>query len=145
MARPGRRRRSRCLLLAVATFGWFVTPAYAAWSASGTGMGTATSASLAPPTNLVATCGTLLAASVTLTWSASASPWTVGYEVRQGTSPGNYTSSATTAALTYTATLTLGLGTYYFTVRTTTGAWRSTGAAEVSKTLVNILFVGTCQ
>ena len=145
MPEPRRARRLRSLLLGLASVGWFATPADAAWSASATGTGVATAATLAPPTNLVATCGPPLSPSVILTWSASASPWTVGYEVRQGNSTGNYTSSFPTTALTYSTPAGLALGTYYFTVRATTGAWRSAGATEVSRTVINILFVGTCQ
>jgi len=90
----------------------------------------------------VADCG-LLRASVKLTWVASASTWTDGYEVRWGTSPGIYGSSATTTSRTYT-TPALALGTYYFTVRATTVLWRSANAAEVSKLIVSVSGLGTC-
>lgn len=114
----------------------------AEWTSSATGAGTARSASLAPATNLVAVCGGL-AATVRLTWTASADAWADGYEVHWGTSSGSYTSAASVTLSPYT-TPSLGLGTWYFTVHATSQAWHSAGAAEVSKTVINVLGVGTC-
>jgi hypothetical protein len=87
----------------------------------------------------VATCGGiggLLNSQVKLTWNASPSPWTVGYEVRRGTSSGNYTWSDMTTALSYNTDSLPSGNTYYFTVRATTGQWRSPGAPQVSKQIV---------
>jgi len=135
-------RRITGLLLGLLALSWPVVPAQARWTTSATGTAAALSASLAPPTSLVASCG-LLRASVKLDWVASGSAWTDGYEVRWGTSPGVYASSATTTLLTYT-TPALALGTYYFTVRATSGQWRSANAAEVSKVIVSLAGLGTC-
>lgn len=98
---------------------------------------------IASPAGAVAGCGSLLA-SVELTWAATTSTWADGYEIRRGTSPGVYTSVATATALAYT-TPALTLGTYYFVVRATKGAWRSADSNEVSKSIVSVLGVDTCQ
>jgi hypothetical protein len=85
-----------------------------------------------------------LSATVKLDWVATSSGWADGYEVRWGTTPGTYTSSAVTSSLTYT-TPALALGTYYFVVRSTKGNWRSANSNEASRTVISVLGVGTCQ
>lgn len=134
-------RRIGALLLVLLVLGGPATPADARWSGTATGTGTAQAASLAPPTGLVANC--LLTTTVKLDWSASASPWTTGYEIGRGTASGVYTWGPVVTGLTYT-TPALALGTHYFTVRATSGPWRSTNAAEVSRLIVNVLGIGTC-
>jgi hypothetical protein len=122
---------------------WSAAPARASWSSSAAGGATATAATLAPAEDLTGSCGDLLA-SVRVTWAATTSTWADGYEIHWGTSPGVYTSGATTTTLTYT-TPALSLGTYYFVVRATKGEWRSPLSNEVSKSIVSTLGVDTCQ
>jgi hypothetical protein len=63
--------------------------------------------------------------------------------VRWGTTSGAPTASATVSGLSYT-TDPLPLGTYYFTVTATRGAWRSAPTPEVSRTVISVLGLGTC-
>lgn len=131
------RRRWHILLVALVAVLGLAAPAHAAWSSSATGTGTAKAATLAPPSDLTATCGGIiggvLGRVVTLTWpaSASASVGTMSYEVLMGTSAGSYTvPGPMTTNLSY-ETGTLSNGTYYFAVRTAAGAnWRSTNSVE---------------
>lgn len=95
----------------------------------------------APPGTASASCGLLLAASIKVDWSASASPWVTQYEVRYGTNAGNPTQSAIVTGTTFTSP-NLGLGTWYFTVRSVKGSWRSATSNQVSKTVVSILGLG---
>ena len=128
------------VLLAVV---WPGASAEAAWSTSVAGPSGGRTATITAPTGLTATCGVLLDASVDLSWNASTTPWVDGYEVRWGTSSGNYTVSHSVAGnqLTYT-TPGLSLGTYYFSVRAKRSNWRSAHSNEVSKSIVSILFLG---
>ena len=119
------------------------TPALAAWTTSATGSATAQSMSIAPPTGLSASCG-LVDASIKLTWTASASTWADGYKVSRGTSSGNYTVFVSLGNVLTYETPGLGTGTYYFTVQTTKGSWISTGATQVSKAIVLVVFVPLC-
>jgi hypothetical protein len=126
--------------------GLLATPADAQWSSSATGPVTAMSATLAPPTGLGATCGGILglgSRTVRLTWSASVTPWTDGYEVRIGPSSGTYTSTFPNATSPYDAGP-LSPGTYHFTVRSTSGDWRSSNAGDVSKTITLVIAVYSC-
>jgi hypothetical protein len=136
-------KRTTALLLGLLVGYWPAAPVRASWSSSAVGSATAIATTIASPTALAATCGDLLA-SVKVTWTATTSPWADGYEIRWGTSPGVYTSRATARSLTYTSP-TLSLGTYYFVVRATKGEWRSTDSNEVSKRIVSVLGVATCQ
>ena len=122
---------------------WPGASAEAAWSKSVAGSSGGRTATIAAPTGLTAQCALLLDASVDLSWNASATPWVDGYEVRWGTSPGNYSVSHSVAAnqLTFT-TPGLGLGTYYFAVRAKRSNWRSAHSNQVSKAVVSILFLG---
>ena len=122
---------------------WPGASAEAAWSKSISGSSGGRTATIAAPTNLVAKCGLLLDPTVDLTWTASTTPWVDGYEVRWGTSPGNYTVSHSVPAnqLSY-STPALGLGTYYFVVRAKRSNWRSPNSNQQSKSVTSVLFIG---
>jgi hypothetical protein len=122
---------------------WPGASAEAAWSKSVAGNSGGRTATIAAPTGLTAQCGLLLDPTVDLSWTASTTPWVDGYEVRWGTSSGNYTVSQSVAAnqTTY-STPALGLGTYFFAVRAKRGNWRSGNSNEVSKSVVSVLFLG---
>lgn len=120
-------------------------PAGAAWVSASSGTASAVADTPAPPTSPAASCDVLLSAAVTVTWSASPTPWVTGYEVRWGTTSGGPypNSSGVVTGLTYT-TPQLGLGTYYFVVYSAKEAWRSAPTAEVSKTIVTVLLDLVC-
>jgi hypothetical protein len=130
------------ILLALCASTFTGQPAQAAWSAGASGAVTARSTTIAPPGAAAASCGGLRA-SVTVTWGPSTSLWANGYLVQWGTTSGAPTSSATVTGLTHT-TPSLPLGTYYFRVKATRGAWQSAPTAEVTKTVISILGLGTC-
>ena len=106
--------------------------AVASFLTGATATGTLSTDTLAPPANL--TAGLCLLGSVTLSWTASASSWADGYEVRWGTSStGPYTGGPVTTALTTTTVSGLSLlTTYHFVVRAYDGNWRSTHAGPRS-------------
>ena len=93
-------------------------------------VGTMSTATLQPPSNL--TSGACLVGSVTLTWTSTPSTWADGYEIRWSkTNGGPYTTGSATSVLP-TAVIT-GLSlltTYYFVVRAYDGNWRSVNTAQ---------------
>ena len=115
--------------------------AWATFTASATATATYTSATLAAPTNpatAAGTCSTVTGDQITVTWTATASTWADGYEIRRsvvsggpytvvGTVSGRTTTSFTNGSLLFSTT-------YYYVVRSTKGAWRSADAAQVSRT-----------
>ena len=135
-------KRSVALLLGLLGTWCLAAPARASWTGSPPGSAIAQSTLIAGAGTLTSACGGL-SASVALSWTATPTPWADGYEILQGTSSGVYTTSATTAQLTYT-TPSLPIGTYYFVVRATKGSWRSLSSNEVSRRVISVLGVGTC-
>ncbi len=139
------------LIVAVAVLaGLVVLPpatgsAGATWVSTSSGVAGAMADTPAPPTNPAASCDVLLSAAVTVTWSASPTPWVAGYEVRWGTTSGGPypNSSGLVTGASYT-TPQLGLGTHYFVVYSAKESWRSTPTAEVSKTIVSVLLDLIC-
>lgn len=122
---------------------WQAAPAAASWGSSATGSANAAATTITAPGNVTATCNSLLAASVKLTWPASGTPWVTQYEVRWGTNPASPTQSAIVTGLTHT-TPALGLGTWYFTVRSVAGAWRSPVSNQPSRLIISVLGAGAC-
>lgn len=115
------------LVLGLLAIGWLAAPASASWGSSGSGSASAASTTIAAPSGLVAACPLLLSNKIEARWTASTSTW-AGYEVRWGTSAGNYpNSSGTLAAGTTAYTITVGGGgTYYVVVRAVQGTnWKS--------------------
>lgn len=138
-------RTSAAVVAMVAALSWSAAPADASWSSGGSGLATAKASSLAAPTGLVATCNGLLSTAIDLNWTATTTPWADGYEVRRGTSSGNYTTSTLVTGTSYT-TPSLSAGTYYFVVRATKGAWRSPNSNQVQKRITSLLFIGlSCE
>lgn len=141
------RRRAAAVMLGAALVVAATTsgPAGASWASSASGAATARSATPAPPTGVVASCDLVLPNAVTLTWSASATGWVSGYEVRWGTTSGGpYPStSGVVGGLTFT-TPGLGAGTYYFVVQSAKDAWRSAPTAQVSRTIVTVVLDLVC-
>jgi hypothetical protein len=123
---------------------WLAAPAGAKWAATASGSGAAQSTTLAPPPTVTASCG-LLRASVKLDWTASPSPWVTQYEVRWGTSADPQGNATLVTGLTFT-TPGLATGTWYFTVRSTKGAWRSTATASnpASKVILVVVILPVC-
>jgi hypothetical protein len=136
-----RRRTALVLVLGLLTVIRSAAPAAASWSGPTHGSATAKATTIAAPGTLTAGCGLLLNATVKLDWGASASSFVAQYEVQYGTSPSSPSTTVLVSALTYT-TPALGIGTWYFTVRSAKGAWRSTSSNQVSKGIVSVLFVG---
>jgi hypothetical protein len=139
IAKTGTRVAAMTLALAITCV--VAGSAEASWTTTASGSATATSAAISPPTGVAGSCG-VLSASVRLDWTASTSSWTDGYEIQWRRSPSpTYTNSATVTGVTYT-TPALSGGTYFFLVRATKGAWRSSNVTEVSKSIVSILGLG---
>jgi hypothetical protein len=137
------RRLAVVALLGLLAITWPAAPASAKWVGSSTGIGRARATTPAAPTGLTATCvSPLLSAQVRLDWTASASPWVTQYEVQWGTTAGSPTNTSPTLITGVTTTMTMGGGTWYFTVRATKGSWRSASSNEVSKSITSILFIG---
>ncbi len=140
-----RRLAAAIAVLAATTLAVATGPAGAAWVSGASGAASASADTPAPATNPAATCDLLLDAAVTVSWSASATPWVTGYEVRWGTAAGGpYPNSSGVVAGTSYTTPALGLGTHYFVVYAATGAWRSTPTAAVSKSIVTLLLGLIC-
>ncbi len=139
---PVLRRTAAIALLGLLATTWSAAPASAKWAASITGSGQARGAPIAAPTGLTATCvSPLLSPSIRLDWTASTSSFVTQYEVQWGTTSGS--PSNTSGLITGTTfTQSYGGGTWYFTVRSTKGAWRSASSNQVSRTVTTILFVG---
>jgi hypothetical protein len=127
-------KRVLAIVLGLLAIGWSAAPATAKWTSAGGGPSRARAAAIAAPSGLSGSCG-LFSTRVQLTWTATATPWADGYEVRWGPLPGVYTTSTTTTA-TSLLTPALILGTYTFVVRATRGNWRSTDSNAVSKVVV---------
>jgi hypothetical protein len=136
-----RRRTALVLVLGLLTVIRSAAPAAASWSGQTHGSATAKATTIAAPGTLTAACNPLLDATVKLDWGASASSFVTQYEVQWGTNASSPSNSTLVSALTYT-TPALGIGTWYFTVRSAKGAWRSATSNQVSKGIVSILFVG---
>jgi hypothetical protein len=104
---------------------------------------TYTSNTLAPPSapSLAAgSCGLALLGghdSIVVSWTATASAWADGYEVRRSlTTGGPYTVVGTTSGVgtvTYTDGSVAFSTTYFYVVRATKVNWRSPNTAEVSR------------
>ena len=140
------KRSIAVVVLGLLAVCWPVVPAHASWASPASGSALARAATIAAPTNLSASCNLLLDASVSLSWTPSASPWADGYEILQwktGTSPssimvaGRNTASYSTPALTS--------GTWNFVVRATKGNWRSADAGPVSKSITSVLLGLVCS
>jgi hypothetical protein len=102
-------------------------------SAIAAGAQTLTSATLAAPTGLTATCANSIAS---LSWTATGSSYADGYDILRGTTSGGpypttfrITGRTTT---TYNDTTTNGIATYYYVARATKNNWRSANTAQIT-------------
>lgn len=144
-----RHRCSRAFVLAAVAALLAASVARASWSSSTRGGSLAvTSGVLAAPTGLAAangTCRRRVSIAVSLTWTASSSPFADGYEIFRGSgSGGPYTSLGTVTGggtTTYTDTTTAFRTTYYYVVQATRYGWRSPSSAEATLTT----FRSTCR
>ena len=88
-------------------------------------------------------CTLGVAASVTVSWTPTASTWADGYVVLGSLlSGGPYTTAATVSGQSASSATVTGLSfatTYYYVVQATKGAWRSPSTAEVSRTTLSPL------
>lgn len=137
---------TRCvaiLVLGLSAILWLAAPASARWGTTATGSAAAAATTVAAPGNATATCNSLLAASIKLTWPASSTPWVTQYEVQWGVSPASPTGSAVVTGLTFNSPA-LGLGTWYFTVRSAVGVWRSPASNQPSRLVVSVLGLAAC-
>jgi len=127
-------------LAAVAVAAPLAPPAWAAFrsSPSPPALGVS-SATLAPPTSLSASCGVL---KVNLTWTASSSARADGYKVfRSTTNGGPYGSALATvtgvATTSYSDSSGLALGTFYYVLETYKGTtWTSANSNQASVTVL---------
>lgn len=116
------------------------TSAAAQWSATTTLSTDSHALTLAPPSALSASVGCLavvLLPRVTLTWTASPSTFTAGYDILRSTvSGGPYTqvgSASGGATTTFTDSASLGLNiTYYYVIRGRRSNWISAQTAQIS-------------
>jgi hypothetical protein len=137
------RRCIATVALGLSAIVWQAAPAAAQWGASAAGLGAAAATTITAPGTVTASCSSLLAASVKVTWAAGSTPWVTQYEVRWGTNPSAPTQSALVTGLSH-STPALGLGTWYFTVRSAAGAWRSPVSNQPSRLIVSVLGLGAC-
>jgi hypothetical protein len=122
---------------------WLAAPASAKWASTSSGSGAAASTTIAAPGNATATCNSLLAASVKLSWPASSTPWVTQYEVRWGTNASAPTGSSIVTGLTFLSPA-LATGTWFFTVRSAAGAWRSPVSNQPSRVIAIVLVLPVC-
>lgn len=120
--------------------------ASAAFTSTTTASATYTSGSLSAPTapsTAAGPCTISVSASIRVNWTASASTWADGYEIRRATvSGGPYTTIATVsgaATATYLNTSLPFSTTYHYVVRATKGNWVSATTAQVSRTTQSFL------
>lgn len=105
--------------------------ASSSWSATGQGTSGAAAATLAPPGTVTSS---RVPTGVALSWAASASPWTTGYQVLRSTSAtGPFTALTSVGSGTgsYTDT-TARAGSWYYAVAAVAGTW--TASAVVAST-----------
>jgi hypothetical protein len=136
-------RRIAATVLGLSAIFWLTVPAGASWSSSAPGAGTARATTVAAPGTVVAGCNSLLAASVRVSWAGSPTPWVTQYEVRWGTNPSAPSQGAIVTGLAFT-TPALGLGTWYFTVRSAQGDWRSPPSNQPSRLVISVLGLPAC-
>ena len=137
------KRSVASVVLGLLAIAWLAAPAGASWASTGAGSAAAKSTTVAAPGTLTLTCNGLLAASIKADWVASATPWVTQYEVRWGTSPASPTGSSLVTGLTFT-TPALAIGTWYVTVRSAQGGWRSPTSNQPSRLIISVLGVGAC-
>ncbi|MDP1818446.1 MAG: hypothetical protein Q8K58_00955 [Acidimicrobiales bacterium] len=128
-------------LLGLLATTWLAAPADARWASSSPGSARALSTTVGAPGTVSATCGLLLDATVKVDWAASTSPWVTQYEVLWGTNSASPSRVDLVTGRTFT-TPALSTGTWYFTVRSVKGAWRSPVSNQVSKSVSSVLFLG---
>jgi hypothetical protein len=97
------------------------------------GAQTLTSATLAAPTGLSASCANSVAS---LSWTATSSTYADGYDILRGTTNGgpyptsfHITGRTTT---TYNDLTTNGVATYYYVARATKNNWRSANTVQIT-------------
>ena len=120
--------------------------ASASFRDAGSASATLATDTLQPPTNPAAAhgpCTLGVAASVTVSWTATVSTWAGGYEIRASLlSGGPYSVVGTVAGRTTTSFTVTGLPfatTYHYVVSATKGNWRSAPTAQVSRTTLSPL------
>lgn len=137
------RRGTGAAVLAAAAFLAGVHPAAMAsgWSDTASAAASYSSGLLAPPTAPAAipgTCDILTGDTVLVSWTPSSSTWADGYEVARSTAAGGPFSVVGTVVggltVTYLDTSVNFSTTYYYVVRATKFAWRSTDTSAVSRT-----------
>jgi hypothetical protein len=133
VTRP-RRLGLATVLLVVATIGGSGSLAtLAAYTDTDAIVGTYATDVLDPPTALAATGGT----TVGLTWTPTVDSYATGYTVLRGSvSGGPYTSVGTVTPGSASATTNApGTGTWYYVLRSTSGAWSSGDSNQASATV----------
>jgi hypothetical protein len=120
--------------------------ATAALTSASAASATYATGTLAAPSTLSAShgpCTVAVAPSVKLNWTATASTWADGYEIRRSlVSGGPYTPVGIVSGLgttTYTDGSVLFSLTYYYVVRATKAAWRSADTNQASLTTKTVL------
>jgi hypothetical protein len=144
---PERRARQLVAVLAAALAMSIGAPmAWGQMSSAGSARHLLSTDTLLAPTSPAAAngpCTLGVAASVTVSWTATRSTWADGYVVLGSLlSGGPYTTAATVSGQSTTSVTVTGLAfvtTYYYVVQATKGAWRSPSTAEVSRTTLSPL------
>jgi hypothetical protein len=100
-------------------------------------------ATLAAPTSLSASCFLLTPTHIRLNWTATSSAWADGYEIFRGTvSGGPYSSVGTVSGqgtTTFDNTRPSGSTTYYYVVKSTKQLWRSVNSNQAQTPGICIL------
>ena len=128
------------MVVCVAAMTIGVMPAAAQWSATGSVATNSRALTLAAPSGLSGAAGCVaivLIPRVTLTWTASPSPFTAGYDILRSTVSGGPYSQVGTASggatTTFTDSASLGLNiTYFYVIRARRTNWLSAQTAQVS-------------
>jgi len=140
MKRTGAMRRTGAILAFLAALTTGAAPAAAQWSATGNGPTSSGALTLAAPSGLSAAAGCVaivLIPRVTLTWTASPSTFTAGYDILRSTVSGGPYSQVGTASggatTTFADSASLGLNiTYFYVIRARRTNWISAQTTQVS-------------
>ncbi len=119
------------------------TPALAYWSSAGSGSGSASTGSLAPPTAVVVPATSESA--VPVSWTASTGPTPVAYYVQRNDGTGFVAACATSPAATITATSCTDsavAGTYTYRVIAVHRSWTATSAPSGEVVVSDPAFLG---
>jgi fibronectin type 3 domain-containing protein len=126
----------RCSAVGALTLVILAAPAvvFASFASTPNAPHSVATALLAAPTSVSAvrgTCSTLSSTKVNLTWTASSSSQTTGYEIFRSTTSGSgYASVGTTASTSFIDSTVAFSTRYYYVVQSSRNLWRSVNSNE---------------